>query len=155
MRMRAKQPMRETDEGLSNRHEQRYIYGGDRGRTANRTDLPQNRRGTRKRASTFNILLILFLVAIGSVLYINNIIVVNRLAYEVNQLQTQYGKLVIANNDLQAEINRKSGVERISPMAIEQLGMENYTEHPGSFAIDKSMRDKAADIDQRWESRSR
>jgi cell division protein FtsL len=155
MRMRAKQPMRETDEGMSGHREQRYIYGGERGRTENRPGLPQNRRGPRKRASTFNILLILFLVAVGSVLYINNIIVVNQLAYEVSQLQTQYGKLVTANDELQAEVNRKSSVERIGPMAIEQLGMEYLPEHPVTFTVDRSMREKATEIDRRWESRSR
>jgi cell division protein FtsL len=154
MRMRAKQPMRETGGVPVNRREQRYIYGGERGRTINSYDLPRNRRATRKRASTFNILLVLFAVAIGSVMYINNIIVVNQLAYEVGQLESRYAKLATENAELQAEVNRKSNVDRIGPKAAEQLGMQYPSEHPGSFAIDKGIQEKAAEIDRRWENRN-
>ena len=75
-------------------------------------------------ASTFNIILMLFGYGITIVLYVGNIIYVNRLASEVSQLQSRYEKIANTNTILQAEVDRKSARERIGKLASKMLGLK-------------------------------
>ncbi len=156
MRAQAKHPIRDAAGMAGAEHrEQRYIYSGDGRRMDSTGDLPRNRRGIQRRVSTFNILLVLFGFAVGIVLYVNSIIVVNQLALEVSQLQTAYAKKMNENAELQAEVNRKSARERIGPMAIEQLGLQYTTDPIVVFPLDAGLQKKAGEIDRRMESRTR
>jgi len=63
-----------------------------------------NRRVIRRRISTTNVMLAILAVGLAIVLYVNNIITVNRLARDVNELQQSYDRLRSSNAALQAEV---------------------------------------------------
>jgi cell division protein FtsB len=116
--------------------EKRYIYNGDpQARTPGYVMRP-NRKVARRKVSTFNLILWLFGVGIAIVLYVDNIITINRLAFEVNQLQTKYDGIVNYNATLKAEVTRKAAWERIGKNATEQLGLMFPTEQPTLFDVD-------------------
>ena len=117
--------------------EKRYIFGGDVHPKAPGYAIRQNKKGIHRKASTFNILLILFGSAVAIILYIGNIIAVNQLAVEVSQLQTKLDKIENINAVLQAEINRKSGLERIGKIATEKFGLQYPKEQPIWFDVDE------------------
>jgi cell division protein FtsL len=117
------------------RAERRYVYNGDTQRpefTAPRGNRPVKRR----KRSTSLIIGGLILVSLFIVLYIWNKIAVNRLAVEVNDLQSQYDKALNVNETLRAEINKKSGLERIGKTAGSQLNLVQPREQPVWFEID-------------------
>ena len=117
--------------------ERRYVYGGEQRAQAAGTALRANRRVTRRRASTFNIILILFACGIGIVFYVNNIITVNQLAVDVDRLQVRYDAIMNSNAALRAEVSRKSSWERIGGIATGQLGLRYPKEQPVWFDIDR------------------
>jgi cell division protein FtsB len=117
--------------------DKRYIFNGDpQARTPGYVVLP-NRKVVRRKVSTFNIILWLFGVGIAIVLYVDNIITINRLAFEVNQLQTKYDTVMNTNATLRAEVTRKAAWERIGKNATEQLGLKFPTEQPTLFNVDQ------------------
>ncbi len=93
--------------------------------------------------STFNIILALFVVGIGIVFYIDNIIVVNQLVVDVNALQGRYQRQLETNASLQAEVNRKASLERIGKIASESLGMQYPQEQPEWFTVDPDLQERA------------
>jgi cell division protein FtsL len=122
--------------------ERRYVYGGEPRTQAAGYTLRSNRRATRRRVSTFNIILILFACGIGIVFYVNNIITVNQLAFDVGHLQTRYDKIMNTNAALRAEVSRKSSWERIGGIATEQLGLRYPKEQPVWFDVDRQKLDR-------------
>lgn len=110
--------------------EKRYIFNGDPPPQYPGYAIRPNAKATRRKVSTFNIILVLFGVAVSTVLYIGNFIAVNQLAFEVNQLQTKYEKITHANAVLEADINRKSSWERIGTIATAELGLQHPKEQP-------------------------
>jgi cell division protein FtsL len=86
-----------------------------------------NRRAERRKFSTFNMMLLLFGVATAIVIYIGHIINVNHLAIEADKLAQQYDDLLRTRAKLQAEIDSKSGRERIVSLATRQLGLKPLT----------------------------
>lgn len=118
--------------------EKRYIFGGDVHPKAPGYAIRQNKTGIRRKRSTFNIILLLFGSAVAIILYIGNIIAVNQLAVEVSQLQTKLDKIENTNAVLEAEINRKSGLERIGKIATEQFGLRYPKEQPTWFEVDEA-----------------
>jgi cell division protein FtsL len=145
----------------ADKRERRYIYSGDSpsgatkrpggtrrpgginepdaasGSTPSVTPLRSNRRVVRRRISTSNVMLTIFAIGIAIVLYVNNIITVNRLAREVNELQQTYDRLRSSNAALQAEVNRKSAMERIGEVASKELGLRHPAEKPVEFPVDE------------------
>jgi len=137
----------------ADKRERRYNYGGDSGSGAHarttgttrhagnaRTAAPparSNRRVIRRRISTTNVMLAILAVGLAIVLYVNNIITVNRLARDVNELQQSYDRLRSSNAALQAEVNRKSAMERIGDVASRELGLRHPAEKPVEFPIDE------------------
>lgn len=117
----------------------RYIYNGDTKPTAPGFALRGSRRATRRKVSTFNIIVVLFSAGISIVLYINNIITVNRLAYDINQLQVRYTTITNTNAALRAEVTRKAARERIGPIATEQLGLLYPAEQPVWIDVDEEL----------------
>ena len=123
--------------------QRRDVYSGNI-RSEETTRAPQKsvRAGaSRKRRSTFNIVALLFLIAIAIVLYIGNTLKVNQLVVEVSQLQAQYERIQNANSILMAEINRKSAWERIGEVAKQQ-GLTHAKERPKLLDIDEERLEK-------------
>jgi cell division protein FtsB len=116
--------------------ERRYVYGGSPSRPPGPGPSRKNQRGVRRRVSTFSILLVLFGVGGASVLYISNLVAINRLSDEVNQLQKRYDAVENANAILRREINSKSAWEKISAVAVEKLGMRPAQAPPVWFDVD-------------------
>lgn len=123
--------------------EHRYVYGDSSSASVPRFVVRPNRRAVGRKVSTFYLILVLFGVGIAIVAYINNIITVNKLAVEINQMQVQYDKIANSNAALMAEINRKSGWERIGKIASEQAGLRYLNEQPALFDVDEDMMDAA------------
>ncbi len=96
-----------------------------------------NRKAIKRKRSTFQIVLVLFGCGLGIVLYIGNILQVNQTALEVGRLQTEYARLQNANALLKAEIDRKSGWERINKIANERLGLRYPTRQPVWIEVDE------------------
>jgi cell division protein FtsL len=117
--------------------ERRYVFNGDPQRSVAGYAVRTNRRAVRRRRSTFSLILILFAAGAAIVLYISNILAVNRLAHEVNGLQTRYDKLVQANQVLKAEIDRKSALDRVGGIATEQLGLRFARTPPEALEVDE------------------
>jgi cell division protein FtsL len=105
---------------------------------------PRNRKFAKRKVSTFNVILFLFGAAAVIVLYISNIIAVDRLLTEINRLQQQYDRILSEQEILKAEVNRLSSLERIHRKAAEELGLVNPKEPPVWIEID---REKIRDIE--------
>jgi cell division protein FtsL len=125
----------------ADRRGRRYIYNGETRKADPPVPARSNRRVVRRRLSTSSIMLVLLGIGIASVVYINNIIAVNRLAHEVNQLQQAYDRLQSANAALRADVNRKSAMERIGAVASRELGLRPPAEKPAEFPIDEDALD--------------
>ncbi len=117
--------------------DKRYIYNGDPQARNPGYAVRPNRKAVRRKVSTFNIILWLFGVGIAIVLYVDNIITINRLAFEVNQLQTKYDAVMNTNATLRAEVTRKAAWERIGKNATEQIGLMFPTDQPTLFDVDQ------------------
>jgi cell division protein FtsB len=90
----------------------------------------------RKKVSTFNIILFLFGFAVALVFYISNIIAVNSLVKEINILERQYDRVRNQNEVLQADLNKRTGLENIGSVATDRLGLTHPTEPPRWLTID-------------------
>jgi cell division protein FtsL len=117
--------------------DRRYVFGGEAHPSSAGYAIRQNKRGTHRKISTFNIILLLFGCGIASILYISNIITVNQLALETSQLQTKLDKIANTNALMRADINRKSGRERIGKIATEQLGLKYPKEQQTWLEVDE------------------
>jgi cell division protein FtsL len=119
----------------------RRIYTGglasDPDMLAQRAAPKKNRKTVHRRHSTFNIVGLLFGIAVICLLYTSNVIAVNQLAKEVNDLKEKHTALVNQNGMIQADIKRKSTRSRIAVLATEQLGMVDPSEPPGWFEVDE------------------
>lgn len=82
-----------------------------------------NRPFRKRKVSTLSIILLLSVLAGVLVAYIGNIIVVNELVVRVEQLKSSYASIENMNNILRLEISRKMGMERITRIATEKMGM--------------------------------
>ncbi len=97
-----------------------------------------NRKVERRKFSTFNVILFLFGAATAIVVYIGHIISVNHLAIEADKLAQQYDGLLRDRAKLQAEIDRKSGRERIVGIASTRLGLQPPTGQAHWIVMDES-----------------
>jgi cell division protein FtsL len=128
--------------------ENRYVYSGDRQNNATVSGyaVRQNKHGARKRLSTFNFIIGLFALGILVVLYINNTIAVDELTGENNALRRKKLRQLDLNAALQAEVNKKSSLERVGRIAVERLGMVYQREQPQTFEIPSDLKDRAAEV---------
>lgn len=126
--------------------EHRYVYGDSPVAATPGYAVRPNRKAVGRRVSTFYLIVLLFASGFAIVGYINNIIVVNKLSAEINRLQMQYDKITNTNAVLKADINRKSGWERIVRIAGEQIGLKNATEQPALLDINEELAERAATI---------
>ena len=120
--------------------DRRLLYNGEGSSTAGSNESASNASFfPRRRSSTFNTMAALFLAAVAIVLYISNIIAVNRLAVEVNDLRQKYAAVMNGNEILRAEVNRRSSPERISKIALEQLGLQHPKQQPQVLDVDEQL----------------
>ncbi len=117
--------------------ERRYVYGGTTPSGGPAGALRPNRRGVRRKSSTFNTILLLFAVGGAIVFYVNNILTINRLASEVGQLEAEYQKIEGINGSLRADVGTKSALEHISTAAHDQLGLRSSQTQQVWFTIDR------------------
>ncbi len=130
------------------RREPRYVYNGDSPGTAGPVPgyaMRPNKRTVRRKVSTFNIILLLFAVAVSAVLYIGNFLAVNQLAVDVDRMDVRYQEITNANAALRAELDRKSALERIGAVASERLGLQTPKEQPVWFEVDPKQLEAAID----------
>jgi cell division protein FtsL len=123
--------------------EQRYIFNGEPSATVSGYAVRQNRRAVRRRMSTFNIILALLVLGVGIVIYIDHIIVVNRLVVDVSALQGKYQRQLETNAALLADVNRKASLERVGKIASESLGMQYPQEQPEWLTVDPDLHARA------------
>ncbi len=123
--------------------ERRYVYGGATPSGGTGTAMRPNRRGVRRKVSTFNIILLLFGIGGAIVFYVSNILSINRLASEIGQLEAEYQKIQGINASLRTDVSRKSALENISPAALNQIGLHASQTQQIWFTID---RDKLKDL---------
>ena len=123
--------------------EHRYIYGGAASPAWTAGAPRPNRRGVRRKVSTFNIILLLFCTGGAIVFYVSNILTINRLASDIGQLEAEYQKIEGINQSLRADVSKKSALELISPAAHDKLGLRTPQTQQVWFTID---RDKLKDL---------
>lgn len=126
---------------LINQNDKRYIYSGHADKV-NYEDLNEtntNRPIHKRKHSTFNIVSWMFGFAVVALLYIGNVIAVERLVKEVEELKIDLQKNANINQLLEAEINRKTSVEQISLKAENLLSMKNPSTSPKWFSIDNNL----------------
>jgi cell division protein FtsL len=121
--------------------ERRYIYNGDVPSSSSGYAIRQNRRATRRPVSTFTILLGIFTFGIVIVVYVNNILTVNRIAGEVRQLEQRLQEVRNTNERLRAEVSTKSAVDRIAREASSRLDLQYAVEQPVYFSVDEEKLD--------------
>jgi cell division protein FtsL len=100
------------------------------------TSSDRSKKQQKRKVSPFTIILILFGVAITSVLYIGNILVVGRLMSQINQLQVKHRQIGNQQELLKAQINKLSNIERIQQLAHDQLGLQHTKQLPVWMEID-------------------
>jgi cell division protein FtsL len=118
--------------------EKRYVYNGEASDGKVEVTQKGNRPVRSRKRSPFYIIGTLFLASVLIVFYIWNKICVNRLVVEVNDFRNQHEKILNANEFLNAEINKKSSLERIVKISTEQLGLIAPKEQPVWFDVDLS-----------------
>jgi cell division protein FtsB len=101
-------------------------------------------RKTRKKISTFTVILYLCGFAVLLVLYIGNIIAVNTLMKENSALEREFEQVRNTNERLRADLNNRTGLEYIGSAAGERLGLINPVEPPHWIAVDKNELDRLA-----------
>lgn len=100
---------------------------------------PKNRKTSRRKISPFNVIVILFGVAVISVLYISNILAVGRLVIQIDQLQKQHQQMTNDQELLKAQINRLSALDRVQQLAQDQLGLRSPKQIPMWIAVDPEL----------------
>lgn len=128
-----------VDRAAPARREHRYIYGGDVRASTDAVGGRANRRATRRRVSTFNVIAGIFGAGIAIVLYVGNILAVNALAREIGSLQATYERVMSTNATLRAEVTRKAAMERIGSIAADELKLRYPSQQPETFGIDEDL----------------
>jgi cell division protein FtsL len=113
------------------------------------TQLLRKKERPARRISPFNVILILIGVAIVSVLYISNILMIGQLLIQINRLQIKHQQLQNEKEILTSQINRLSNLDRIQQLAQDQLGIQNPKQLPQWIQIDPGRIDRVEDAVRR------
>jgi hypothetical protein len=117
--------------------DRRYIYNGNTGGNAAPGGTRSNRKGVRRTASTFNIILLLFGLGGAVVFYINNILAINKLSVEIDVLRRRHEQIVDLNTKLRGEVTKKSSWDRIGTLAAAN-GLHPAQQQPEWITIDRN-----------------
>lgn len=90
----------------------------------------ENKKQKENKISPFTIVLFLFGLAIVSVLYISNILIVGRLLTQINQMQNKHYEIVNQQELMRAQINKLSNLDRIQKIAQEDLALQKNKQFP-------------------------
>ncbi|HOV98360.1 MAG TPA: septum formation initiator family protein [Bacteroidota bacterium] len=107
--------------------------------------LPKNRKATKRKVSTFSLVLILVGTAVVVVFYISNVLSVNHLMRQINACQVKHQQMVDEQELLRAQVNKLSSFERIQKIGEYQLGLTFPKESPIPLQID---RDRISEAEQ-------
>jgi cell division protein FtsL len=135
------------------------VYGGRNGADSyvniNTDDVPLavNKRPRRRKVSPFTVVLVLFAVAVASVLYIGNILAVGRLMMQNNQLQIKHRQILNGQELLKVQVNRLSGLERIQQIAGDELNLRNSKQLPVWIEVDPERVNQIDEILQQQEEK--
>lgn len=99
----------------------------------------QNRPVVRRSVSTFNIIIVMVAIGAAIVFTVNNIITVNTLARDINHLQIRYDSVMNVNAVLRAEVDKKSGLERIGAAATGELRLQHAKDQPLWIEVDPAL----------------
>jgi hypothetical protein len=102
----------------------------------------------KRSVSTFSAVLILIALAVSSVLYIGNILVVGRLMNQINQLQNRHRQILNQQELLRAQIIKLSNLERIRSLAGAELGLQNSKQLPVWIEIDPEQVEQVQEVIQ-------
>lgn len=116
--------------------ERRFVYGGEDGAGQNQFLTRGNRPLKRRRKSPFKIVSLIAAISLLIVFYVWNKIVVNRLADEVGDLNAKVATLRAINDDLRADIGRKSVRDIIERHATTRLKMIHNPDQPVHFGVE-------------------
>jgi cell division protein FtsL len=125
--------------------ERRYVYNGAGAAPDHEVATRGNRPVKRRKQSPFNVIAVVAAVSFFIVIYVWNKISVNQLMADTDVLRSQYQSVSAANENLRAEINRKSTLDRIGKIATEQLSMTAAKEQPRMFEVDPEQLERAAE----------
>ena len=77
----------------------------------------------RRLLNRWSIFALVFVSALATVLYVNNVITVDKLLRETDAMKKSADSLRTVNQSLQTEVFRLQSAERVTRIATEQLGM--------------------------------
>lgn len=77
----------------------------------------------RRLLNRWSIFALVFISALATVLYVNNVITVDRLLRETEAMRKSSDSLRTVNQSLQTEVFRLQSAERVTRIATERLGM--------------------------------
>ncbi|MBK6539265.1 MAG: cell division protein FtsL [Ignavibacteria bacterium] len=94
-----------------------------------------------KKISIFYFLIVMILTSVILIIYISNIIYVNKLSISNNEIKEEIKKNLQINNMLRTESEKLSSYERIKTLASEKFNLayrENSIEEGNTIIIKKS-----------------
>ncbi len=99
--------------------------------------LSKNKKVTKRKVSTFSLVLFLVGTAVVVVFYISNVLSVNHLMRKINACQVKHQQMVDEQELLRARVNKLSSFERIQKIGEYQLGLVFPKESPIPLRIDR------------------
>ncbi|MDZ4745834.1 MAG: cell division protein FtsL [bacterium] len=90
----------------------------------------------RRLLNRWSIFALVFVSALATVLYVNNVITVNRLLRDSEAMRKSVDSLRDVNRSLQTEVFRLQSAERVTRIATERLGMTPPPQAPTVFTAD-------------------
>lgn len=99
------------------------------------------RKKSPKKISIFYFLITLIITSVIIVIYISNIIYVNRLSVSNNELKEEIKKNVQINNMLRTDVEKLSSFERIKTIAADKFALtykENSVDESKTIILKKS-----------------
>ena len=99
------------------------------------------KKKSRKKKTIFYFLIVMILTSVILIIYISNIIYVNKLSISNNEIKEEIKKNLQINNMLRTESEKLSSYERIKTLASEKFNLayrENSIEEGNTIIIKKS-----------------
>lgn len=88
----------------------------------------------RRLLNRWSIFALVFVSALATVLYVNNVITVDRLLRDTEAMRKSIDSLRTVNQSLQTEVFRLQSAERVTRIATERLGMVPPPQAPTVFS---------------------